>query len=78
MTGQTRNWRWRLAASAADGTVLSTSEYPLLYNDQFFTDSKGDVTYANGKPFLVPTTRRPSPKWRNRRRRSTPRRTASR
>ena len=51
----TPNWRLRVSASVADGTVLKDSKYPLLYNDQFFTDGKGNVVYANGQPFMVPT-----------------------
>lgn len=53
----THNWRMRFAANAQQGTVLTDSQYPLLYNDQFFTDGKGNVTYgsATGQAFLVPT-----------------------
>ena len=50
----TPNWRVRFSASVADGTVLKDSKYPLLYNDQFYTDGKGNVTYSNGQPFMVP------------------------
>lgn len=49
------NWRVRFSASVQDGTILKTKSYPMLYNDQFYTDSHGNVTYANGQPFLVPT-----------------------
>jgi outer membrane receptor protein involved in Fe transport len=51
----TRNWRMRLAATISDGTTKSTKDYPILYNDQFAVDTKGNVTYTNGQPFLVPT-----------------------
>jgi len=49
-----KNWRSRLVATISDGTVKSDSVYPILYNDQFSTDGKGNVTYTNGQPFLVP------------------------
>ena len=51
----TRNWSMRLAATTSDGENLSNKVYPLLYNDQFFMNAAGNVTYQNGAPFLVPT-----------------------
>ena len=51
----TPEWRIRWSASVADGTVLKDSKYPILYNDQFYTDASGNVLYANGQPFLVPS-----------------------
>jgi hypothetical protein len=50
-----KNWRSRLAATVSDGTIRTDSVYPILYNDQFTTDGRGNVTYNNGQPFLVPT-----------------------
>jgi outer membrane receptor for ferric coprogen and ferric-rhodotorulic acid len=50
-----RGWRARLFVTAQEGTVQTDSSYKMLYNDQFYTDGKGNVTYANGQPFLVPT-----------------------
>ena len=51
------NWRISLKASYQSGTVESNVSYGVLYNDdQFYTDGKGGVTYANGTPFLVPAT----------------------
>jgi outer membrane receptor for ferric coprogen and ferric-rhodotorulic acid len=50
-----RNWGMSFKATVSDGTVKSDSIYPLLYNDQFYTDSaKTAVTYNDGTPFLVP------------------------
>jgi hypothetical protein len=51
----TRNWSMRLAATTSDGQNLSNKVYPLLYNDQFYLNAAGNVTYQNGAPFLVPT-----------------------
>jgi outer membrane receptor for ferric coprogen and ferric-rhodotorulic acid len=50
----TKTWRMRFSANAQDSKVLTDSAYAMYYNDQFFADSKGNVTYANGQPFLVP------------------------
>lgn len=57
MTAENRSqtWRGRFGVSLANGTVENTSQFAMVYNDQFYTDSKGDVLYANGQPFLVPT-----------------------
>ncbi len=50
----TSDWRLRFSASIQDGTILKDKTYPILYNDQFYTDGHGNVTHANGQPFLVP------------------------
>ena len=50
----TPNWRIRLSATQSNGTILTTKRYGITYNDQFHTDGKGNVTYADGQPFLVP------------------------
>ena len=52
----TPNWRIHVSANYATGSVQSNASYGILYNDQFYTDGKGNVTYANGTPFLVPVT----------------------
>jgi outer membrane receptor for ferric coprogen and ferric-rhodotorulic acid len=49
------SWRIRLSVNAQDSKVLTDSAYAMFYNDQFYTDSGGNVTYSNGQPFLVPT-----------------------
>jgi outer membrane receptor for ferric coprogen and ferric-rhodotorulic acid len=52
----TRNWRARLGFTQQDGTILTASSFPLLWNDEFhYNRSTGGVTYADGTPFLVPT-----------------------
>jgi len=50
----TKNWRLRFVATDSEGKVRNTSSYGILYNDQFYTDGKGNVTYGNGQPFMVP------------------------
>lgn len=50
----TRNWRVRLAATSQDGKILNELRYPMLWNDDFYRNSAGGVTYKNGDPFLVP------------------------
>jgi outer membrane receptor protein involved in Fe transport len=50
----THDWRVRVATSLSDGKVKTDSVYPLLYNDQFYADKSGNVTYSDGQPFLVP------------------------
>ena len=51
----TRNWRVRLAATQSDGRILNGTIEPLFWNDDFYRDSAGRVTYANGAAFMVPT-----------------------
>jgi outer membrane receptor protein involved in Fe transport len=52
----TPNWRIHFSANYSNGYVHSDATYGILYNDQFYTDNRGNVTYANGSPFLVPVT----------------------
>lgn len=51
----TKNWRLRLAATMSDGTIDTTKKYGIRYNDQFYTDSNGNVTYPDGSIVMVPT-----------------------
>ena len=53
-----RNWRTRLAARMIDGKFDKTVAYPQVYNDQFWTNSRGEVTYGNNGPAVMinPTT----------------------
>jgi outer membrane receptor protein involved in Fe transport len=52
-----RNWRTRFAFHMIDGSYGKTVKYAQLYNDQFFVNSAGQVTYgAGGSPVLVNTT----------------------
>src|SRR5581483_8368461 len=51
----TKNWAIRLIASQSDGRILENKTYDIIYNDQFYTDGKGGVTYKDGSPVIVPT-----------------------
>src|SRR5439155_24340756 len=44
----TRDWRMRLSAAWTGGTFRSRSVFGQLYNDQFYSNSSGQVTYADG------------------------------
>jgi hypothetical protein len=50
----TENWRIQVQAIQSAGTILTNKKYGIRYNDQFYTDGKGNVTYADGSAFLVP------------------------
>ncbi len=52
----TRNWRIRFSATQSDGRIGEDAKYQFVYNDQFYTDSKGGVTYKDGSPVIVPTS----------------------
>lgn len=49
----TKNWRVRLSASETSGTIGTSKSYMQLYNDQFYANSAGQVTYKNGTPVYV-------------------------
>jgi hypothetical protein len=52
----TSNWRLRLSAAEANGTIGTTKTYAQLYNDQFYANSQGQVTYADKTlVFVTPT-----------------------
>ncbi|MEN9632070.1 MAG: hypothetical protein RL077_474 [Verrucomicrobiota bacterium] len=44
----TRNWRMRFSGSVADGKIGTAKSYAQLYNDQFYANTSGQVTYRNG------------------------------
>jgi outer membrane receptor for ferric coprogen and ferric-rhodotorulic acid len=48
------NWRARLSAAFTGGRIESTRIYNVLYNDQFYENGAGQVTYADGTPVYVP------------------------
>ncbi|HVX29241.1 MAG TPA: TonB-dependent receptor, partial [Nitrolancea sp.] len=52
----TPNWRMRFGAATIDGTIESTKAYKQVYNDQFYADASGTVTYADGTPVWVKST----------------------
>ena len=43
----TSNWRLRFSAAEADGTIGTTKSYTQFYNDQFYANTQGQVTYAD-------------------------------
>ena len=43
-----RNWRMRLGLAANDGEIGTTEGYEQYYNDQFYANAAGQVTYRNG------------------------------
>ena len=47
------NWRMRLSAALTTGTVNSTVSFPQLYNDQFYENASGQVTYKDGSVVYV-------------------------
>ena len=52
----TSHWRLRFSAAEADGTVGSTKTYGQVYNDQFYQNSAGQVTYADKSLVYVAPT----------------------
>lgn len=50
----TRNWRMRFSAATASGENANSRSYPTVYNDQFYANSQGQVTYKNGQVVFVP------------------------
>lgn len=49
----TRNWRLRFGASWQDGEIETTKAYEQRYNDQFYANAAGQVTYRNGTVVYV-------------------------
>lgn len=49
-------WNVRLSAAKTDGTVDSTRIFPQLYNDQFYANAVGQVTYKDGSLVYVSGT----------------------
>ena len=48
-----KGWRSRLNTAVTDGVIGETKAFNILYNDQFFTDSRGGVIFGTGDPLLV-------------------------
>jgi hypothetical protein len=44
----TREWRIRFSASTQDGKIGTAKAYDQVYNDQFYANSTGQVTYKDG------------------------------
>lgn len=52
----TPNWRSRLSLAWTDATIATNATFPQFYNDQFYQNSAGDVTYADGDlVYVLPT-----------------------
>lgn len=47
------NFRSRFSLAETDGKILSTAAFKQLYNDEFYVNGGGTVTYADGTPLLV-------------------------
>jgi hypothetical protein len=56
LTASPGNWRLRVSAAMIKATIGSDVSYKQLYNDQFYTSSSGNVTYADGTVVYVPPT----------------------
>lgn len=48
-----RNWRMRLGLAANDGEIGTTKAYDQFYNDQFYANTSGQITYRNGTVVYV-------------------------
>lgn len=53
LTAAPGNWRFRFTAATVDSRINSTAEYKQLYNDQFYANQAGAVTFADGTPVYV-------------------------
>lgn len=52
----TSNWTMRLAGAWINGKIAKTTTYAQVWNDGFYTNSAGQVTYSNGTPVYVDST----------------------
>lgn len=50
------NWRMRLSAAETDGKINTNVAYKQYYNDQFYENGAGQVTYADGTVVYVNPT----------------------
>ena len=48
-----RGWMMRLTAAMQQGRTGTDLTYPIYYNDEFNSDARGGVTWADGAPYLV-------------------------
>ena len=58
----TKNLRLRFSASENMGKVATTAIYDQLYNDQFYQNNAGQVTYKDGSIVYVPSAPGTAPK----------------
>lgn len=52
----TKNLRLRVSAATITGKIGNTRAYQTLYNDQFYANAQGQVTYRDGAVVYVPPT----------------------
>ena len=52
----TSNWRLRVSSALTDGKIGTTKSYAQLYNDQFYQNNQGQVTYRDGAVVFVRPT----------------------
>jgi len=57
-----KDLRLRFSASVTGGKVATTATYAQLYNDQFYQNGAGEVTYKNGSVVYVPAAPGNAPK----------------
>ena len=55
------HWRMRFSGAVTDGTIDSNRSFPQLYNDQFYANGAGQVTYRDGTVVYVNNTTAGSP-----------------
>ncbi len=48
-----RSWRLRFGLAANDGKINTSRAYEQYYNDQFYANAQGQVTYRDGTPVFV-------------------------
>ena len=49
----TDSWRMRLSAAYIRGIISNTTSYAQVYNDQFYANNQGQVTYQDGTVVYV-------------------------
>ena len=56
VTAAPGNWRLRLSAATVHSTIENNVSYAQLYNDQFYENGAGQITYADGTvAYVAPT-----------------------
>jgi outer membrane receptor protein involved in Fe transport len=51
------NWRMRLSAGYEQGNLTNSGAYAPLYNDQFYANTQGQVTYSDGTLVYINPTK---------------------
>jgi hypothetical protein len=50
------DWRMRLVGAWTDGKIGTSTIFPVVYNDQFYANPQGVVTYRDGTPVYINPT----------------------